>query len=103
MIKPDQQAIQVAGEIKVVPVIAETYVDWKDGDINFRKEDLAAIMRKVSRWYNVDIEYRDVRATGQTFTGYVSRTKNVSTVLEALSKISDLKFQIEGRKIIVFK
>lgn len=103
MIEPDQQAVQVAGEIKVVPVIAETYVDWKNGDINFRKEDLAAIMRKVSRWYNVEVEYRDVRPTSQTFTGYVSRTKNVSIVLEALSKISNLKFRIEGRKIIVFK
>jgi len=103
VIKPDQQSIVSASGIKVIPVIAETYIDWKEGGINFRKENLTSIMRKVSRWYNVEVEYRDKVDPEQTFTGYVTRTGNISAVLDALSKISDLKFQIEGKKITVFK
>jgi transmembrane sensor len=112
ILKPNQQAIlegelpggQSGGrKLKIIPVVAETYIDWKEGAINFRKEQLQSIMRKVSRWYDVEVVYKDIDDDGQTFTGYVARTENVSKVLEALAKLSDLKFKIEGRKIIVSK
>jgi transmembrane sensor len=112
ILKPNQQAIlegelpggQSGGrKLKIIPVVAETYIDWKEGAINFRKEQLQSIMRKVSRWYDVEVVYKDIDKDGQTFTGYVARTENVSKVLEALAKLSDLKFKIEGRKIIVSK
>ena len=102
-LQPDQQAILSQSGIEVIPVVAEAYIDWKEGSINFRREGLQSIMRKVARWYNVEVEYQGVSGEDQTFTGYVTRTENVSIVLDALSKISDLKFKIVGKKIIVSK
>jgi ferric-dicitrate binding protein FerR (iron transport regulator) len=102
-IKPDQQAVLSADGIKVFPVVAETYIDWTEGSINVRKEDLRSIMRKVSRWYNVEVEYQGVENDGQTFTAYVSRRQNLSLVLDALAKVTNLKFKITGNKIIVSK
>ncbi|ATP56257.1 iron dicitrate transport regulator FecR [Pedobacter ginsengisoli] len=103
VLKPNQQAILKDKGIKVIPVVGETYVDWKEGVFNFRKEELASIMRKVSRWYNVEIVYREVSVDGETYSGYVSRSEKVSGVLNTLAKISKLKFEIEKNKITVSK
>jgi transmembrane sensor len=103
VLKPNQQAILKDKGIKVIPVVGETYVDWKEGVFNFRKEELASIMRKVSRWYNVEIVYREVSVDGETYSGYVSRSEKVSGVLNTLAKISKLKFEVEKNKIIVSK
>ncbi|TKC65658.1 DUF4974 domain-containing protein [Pedobacter hiemivivus] len=102
-LRPDEQAIITNGEIKVIPVIAETYTDWKGDAFNFRKEELESIMRKVSRWYDVTVEYKGVVDRGETFTGYISRDADVSKVLQTLSKISKLKFHLDKKKIIVSK
>jgi len=103
MLRPDQQALVSLNGVKVIPVVAESYVDWKDGAFNFRKEDLQSIMRKVSRWYNVEVIYETVTNPQQTYTGYVSRSDHVSKVLQTLSKISNLKFEIRDRKIRISK
>jgi len=104
VLKPDQQAVVSSGSlIKVEDVIAEASVDWKEGTFNFKKEELPSIMRKVARWYDVEVVYQGIEVQGQTYSGYVSRSENVSKVLKILAKISGLKFKVEGKKIIVTK
>ena len=101
ILKPNQQAIFTTAGIRVINVSAESFVDWKDGAFNFEDESLQAIMRKISRWYDVEVIYNGTENDQQTFSGSVSRSARVSKVLEILTDISDLKFKIEGRKIFV--
>lgn len=100
-IKPDQQAVLEGEKLKVVPVIAEESIDWKEGVFSFEDEGLLSIMRKVARWYDVDVEYKGTQYDKQTFSGSISRSENISEVLKKLSKISNLDFQVERRKIII--
>jgi hypothetical protein len=56
-------------------------------------------MRQLSRWYDVDIQYQgnvDMR-----FTGQITRNNNVSKVFEKLELTGELRFRVEGNKIIV--
>jgi ferric-dicitrate binding protein FerR (iron transport regulator) len=100
-IQPDQQAIWDGKNLQVVPVIAEESIDWKEGVFSFEDEGLQSVMRKVARWYDVEIEYRGTAHDRQTFSGSISRSENISQVLKTLSKISSLDFQMENRKIII--
>jgi ferric-dicitrate binding protein FerR (iron transport regulator) len=103
ILKPNQQSIVTgSNRIKIEEVNAEDAIAWKNGVFLFEDEPLQVIMRKVSRWYNVDIEYQDVDKDKRYFGG-VSRSDHVSKVLRKLELTGGVHFKIEGRRVIVMK
>lgn len=100
VLQPGQQAIASNDGVKVIEVNAEEILDWKNGNFVFQDEPLESIMRKVARWYDVEVSYQGAPAD-LTFTGVVSRTKNISAVLNALDKTGKVHFKVEGKKVTV--
>lgn len=100
-IKPGQVAIALKGEgrIKVVQAVADDDVAWKNGYFKFNRTGLKAIMRQVSRWYDVDVVYKGDFET-DLFGGKINRTDSVSGVLRIL-KLSNINATIKGRTIII--
>ncbi|MEO6844674.1 MAG: FecR domain-containing protein [Ginsengibacter sp.] len=104
LLKPGQQAhindnsnsnIKVSNDVDMDEVMA-----WKNGKFMFDKNmDIGTIMRQISRWYNVDIEYQG--KINQRFWGSISKDVNVSQVLKILEATKGVKFRVEGTKIIV--
>ncbi|MCX2575091.1 FecR family protein [Pedobacter sandarakinus] len=72
---------------------------WKNGYFVFNEESLATIMHKISRWYNVDVNLQT--NSKLTYTGSVSKFKNIEEVLKVLTLTGTVKFKIEGRRVIV--
>ena len=70
------------------------------GFFKFRDENIQSIMRKVSRWYNVEVGYVG-EIPDDRFGGTVSRFDNVSKVLNILELTGRVHFRIEGKKLIV--
>jgi len=99
VLKPGQQSILAGGKINVIPADLTETMAWQKGDFVFKNEALESIMRKICRWYNVEVIYVGKIDTKQTFSGQISRNKNISEVLKALESSGTLKFKIEGRKI----
>ncbi|MDN3582471.1 FecR family protein [Mucilaginibacter flavus] len=102
MLKPGQQANLTDG-IKVSDVDAEEAVAWKNGYFRFDDEKLETVMRKVSRWYNVDVEYRDNEVKNYLFAALTTRFDNLSTLLKIMDQTVDANFSVEGTKIIISK
>lgn len=104
LLKPGQQArinndgnsgIKIVNDVDMNEVMA-----WKDGKFMFDKNtDIYTIMRQVSRWYNVDVEYQG--KINQRFWGSISKDVNVSQVLKILEAAGGIKFKVEENKIIV--
>lgn len=98
LLKPGQQAI-VKNGINVIAVDAKNVIAWKDGLISFKSADLKSIMRQVSRWYDVSVQYSGDIPT-RSFTGKISKNSSLSEILKVLER-SQVNFKMEGRKIIV--
>jgi transmembrane sensor len=78
----------------------DAVVAWKNGKIQFSDSSIQTIMRMLSRWYNIDVQYSGTLInTG--FGGSVSRSKNLSEVLKVLEATGDVHFKIEGRRVTV--
>ncbi|SMD10140.1 FecR family protein [Pedobacter nyackensis] len=101
VVKPGQQASFSDNRINIEAVNVNAVVDWKNGKFRFKNEPLSSILRKISRWYDVQIEYQTDPDNMPTFSGSVSRFDNVSAVLKMLEETSDVKFLIEGKTIKV--
>lgn len=72
---------------------------WVRGILHFDNSNLSDILRELSRWYDMEIEYRTSSAT--VMRGDIERNIPLSELLEALSKIARVQFKVEGKKIIV--
>src|SRR5690606_23775350 len=59
LLKPGQQAVLKAGELTTKTVETDETIAWKNGYFQFSGEDLGSVLRKVARWYDVEIDYRD--------------------------------------------
>jgi transmembrane sensor len=102
MLKPNQQAVlKPSKAIDVVEVSASEVIDWKNGEFVSKNESLASIMRKISRWYNVDVVYTREELKNKTFDGSLSRYDNVSRVLKVIEFAGAVKFKFEGKTITV--
>jgi transmembrane sensor len=104
ILKPGQQAINSGtSEISIKQVDTEEAVAWKNGFFIFENETMETAMRKISRWYNVDIKFKQEELKKEIFGGSVSRSENISGLLRVLSKAANVNMKAEGRSIIISK
>jgi transmembrane sensor len=102
LLKPGQQAVigNASDNIMVSAADVDDAIAWKNGYFTFNDDDITGIMKKVSRWYDVDIIYKG--GTGnQKFGGTFYRSKSITELLHHLEKIGKIHFTTEGRRIIV--
>ncbi len=104
IIKPGEQTVLGKdGDINVQDADMQTALAWKNGKIRFKDADIKTIMRQVSRWYNLEVEYQG-EITQRSFNGGVSRTSNLSSLLKIL-ELNNIHFEIEtngsNKKLIV--
>jgi len=105
MIKPGEQTINLKSSkgLKLITLEdANEMVAWKNGLFLFKHEDLYSIMNRLSRWYDVEIDYRGNFAN-QYYSGTISRFEEVEDVLKIMQLTGSVNFKIEGRRIIVMK
>ncbi|MNY21081.1 hypothetical protein D3C86_1546000 [compost metagenome] len=103
LLKPNQQAVLTKGKISVIPADVENVVAWKNGYFRFSTESFESIMRKVSRWYDVDVEFQDPSLKNVEFGGVMTRYAKVSRVLEMLELTKEASFELKGKTIFVKK
>jgi ferric-dicitrate binding protein FerR (iron transport regulator) len=101
MLKPGQQSqLTTDGMIKVVSnVDVDEVVAWKNGMFDFENAAIEIVMRQLSRWYDVEIEYKG--KTDDLFIAEMRRNIKLSDALKALELTGKVKFEIQGKKIIV--
>ncbi|WP_183576532.1 FecR family protein [Mucilaginibacter sp. X5P1] len=101
ILKPGEQALLTSsGQFSIVDdADIDQAVAWKNGQTLFINENIQTIMRQVSRWYNIDVEYQG-EMPARLFTGGISRESNLSALLKIL-ELSKIHFRIADSKIIV--
>jgi transmembrane sensor len=99
VLKPGQQAT-LRKTIQTGPADIEMATAWKEGNFLFNALDLKSILRQLSRWYDVEVDYSHV-PENRFFTGFISRSVNLSKVLEMLEKTGGMEFEIDHKTIKV--
>lgn len=94
LLKPGQQA-KVGAKIQISDVDATQAIAWKNGYFIFSHEDIGSIMRQVSRWYDINIQYEG-NVTQEGFVGTISKFKDVAQVLDMLQLTGAVHFKTEN-------
>ena len=92
-ISPDENGISIE------KTDTESVVAWKNGIFQFDKENIKTIMKKLERWYDIDVVYEGNIPDDQ-YVGKISKNTNLNEVLKVLS-LSKIKYQLKGKTIII--
>ena len=101
LIKPGQMAINNFTEpIAVKEANIDEVMAWKNDTFIFNNENITSIMRKISRWYDVDVVFKG-NMTKINFDGNYSRSKGLTSLLKNIELVDKVRFVTEERRITV--
>ncbi|WP_316794989.1 FecR family protein [Pedobacter agri] len=100
---PGEQLSNDGKNFKVSKVNLDNVADWKDGEFNFQHLPFRVAMRKIARWYDVEVIYDSSVPDNIISGGWISREVKLSTILEGIESSKLVKFRLEGRKLYVSK
>ena len=102
VLKPGQQSLLKGNALRVSEADIDHVMAWKKGFFLFKDEDIHEIMEQISRWYDVEVVYED-GFENQHFGVYISKDKDIKSVLNLMQATKSVKFIIEGRTVKVMK
>ena len=100
---PGEQTSLEKGILQRAAGDAEDAIAWKNGIFTFKNHELAAVMRDISRWYDVNIIYDKGIDEKIHVTGAMRRQDNLSQALKILELTADVHFSVQGKTITVSK
>ncbi|MBB5437860.1 hypothetical protein HDC92_001534 [Pedobacter sp. AK017] len=101
IIKPGEQAVNNGNSIQVSKADIESVIDWKAGDFSMNRVNFKTVMRKIARWYDVEVIYAPLFPEDIESGGWVSRNNKLSVVLKLIESSGQVHFKVEGKKIYV--
>ena len=105
ILKPGEQASlsqssQKSQTIPVQTVDVDEVLAWKNGLFHFENVDIKTVMRQLSRWYDIEVEYKGT-IKNEPLIIEVPRNTTLSEVLKVLETTAGLQLRLEGKKVTV--
>lgn len=94
-----------AKELKVLvqkEIKTENITSWKNNVLVFNSEPFGDIVRKLERWYNVEVTLKYSKLSPVVFSGKFDK-ESVEEVLNALRLIEPFRYEINKNQILIYK
>jgi transmembrane sensor len=101
VLSPGQKALTSndSRAIYVKPASFESELAWKSDLFHFEDVQLPVVLKQISRWYNLEIEYEGTIPT-KTINGEIYRNMNGSQILVILKNLG-VNFKLDGNRLII--
>lgn len=99
LLRPGQLAL-LNEHIQVKEADVDQELAWKNGDFIFKGETLESALRKVARWYDVEIDCPP-HLGKLRFNGMISRSQPLSMIAEMIALTKVGKVTVKERRLIV--
>lgn len=102
VLQPEEQAVINLGDgmVKIEKVDVTLFTSWKDGEFIFYDSPLSDIMTILSRWYSVDVFYKNPVIKDLRFSGSLDRYGNIDQILDIIEATNKVKLEVDGSNII---
>ena len=101
VLTPGKQALLQGKEMTVREVNTKLYTLWRLDRFTFASEDMEGVIRKLSRWYNVDFFFANSSMKQKRFTGSLPKYADICQVLKMIEMTTDIKFEIKEHTIMI--
>ncbi|MEZ0452543.1 FecR domain-containing protein [Sphingobacterium thalpophilum] len=101
VLEPGEYANIVSGQLSKGKADLEHDLSWHNNQFYFKKETIAEIASTLSKWYDIQVRFKKGVSLNKVYTGNFKRDVKLSEVLEMLTYVCDLKFELRGNELIV--
>ena len=91
----------LTGKMDMYEVNVANFVGWKEKLFVFDDENMETMMRKLARWYDVDIVIESPELRKSVFYGVIRKYENISKILDMLKKTQNIDYVIENKRIVI--
>jgi ferric-dicitrate binding protein FerR (iron transport regulator) len=86
-------------EVYTEEVEVDKYISWRDGNLIFRDDPMEDVIRRLSRWFNVEIIVNDSEIKSYMYTA-TFRNENLDQVLKLLKMSAPIDYRIMESKAL---
>ncbi len=102
---PNQQSIMDVKKGKLIinsNVNVYDQISWKDGVFSFNGKSLKEIMKVISRWYDVEVEFKNKGVEDIKFIGIFRKNQGIEQILTTIKNTHSINsYNIKENKIIL--
>jgi transmembrane sensor len=84
-------------EVTIHDVDVDKYISWREGNLIFRDDPMEDVVRRLSRWFNVEFVVNDPEIKSYIYTA-TFRGENLEQVLKLLKLSAPIDYRIIDRK-----
>ncbi len=98
---PGQRAIynETNQKVEAEEVNVDKYIAWLDGNLIFQEDKMDDVVKRLSRWFNVEIVINDPEIKNYAYKA-TFRNENLTQVLNLLKISAPIDYQITGNKLL---
>ncbi len=86
--------------ITTVDIFNET--SWREGVFSFEGKSLKDIMKVLSRWYDIDVVFKNKNIEKEEFNGILDKNQNIEEILSSIKNFGIIKnFEIKNKKVVL--
>ncbi|MFI0430222.1 FecR family protein [Mariniflexile sp. HMF6888] len=104
VLKPNEQSILNLTTNKITLNEIDVYYEtsWRSGVFAFKEKSFAEIMKVMSRWYDMDVVFKDKSLEKKNFRGVLGKEQNIEEIMLAIKNSSSIKnYEINNKTIII--
>ena len=91
----------LSAKAEIIDVDVEPYIAWNKGRFVFEDCPLEELMKVISNWYGVRVEFQGDSCKRMRFTGDMNRYGSLSPVLRTIREATLLEIRMNGNTIII--
>ena len=97
--KPNERLVLSEGKLNINVTDASKFSAWKEGKLVFRGDPMSEVVRRIKRWYNVDMELVNKELENYIFRG-IFQDDSLEELLHYLCMTSPIRYRIIERKLL---
>ncbi|MEI6865738.1 FecR family protein [Flavicella sp.] len=104
LMKPGQQIVysKKTDKITIRNVNIDLYTSWKENKLRFSNASFSDVIKKMERWYDVDIKVDPLFKYTEKFTMTI-KTESLKEMMEILQKVSNINYKIEDATVYIYR
>lgn len=104
VLQPNQQLnLNLKTNISIINTVdVHDDIAWKEGVFSFERKPLKEIMKVLSRWYDVDVVFKNKSLEEVKFFGVLGKNQSITEILETIKKYKIIKsYEIKGKTVLI--
>lgn len=101
VLSPGRQAFVVQDKLKEQSVDTDKELAWTMGEFVFEHDRLEDVVKRLSRWYDVEFLFGHEDLKSYVFTGEVSRDNGIDHILDLMERMNVVRFEKKDGYILI--